>query len=93
MVSEHIRLAIVALMETDPRATDADKEAVVRAVTGQAGQDHLLSYADAAAILGCSKTTVGRMARSGQARAVMGTGSRRLGVMASSVLINRKETR
>lgn len=93
MVSEHIRLAIVALMETDPRATDADKEAVVRAVTGQAGNDHLLSYADAAAILGCSKTTVGRMARSGQARAVMGTGSRRLGVMASSVLINRKETR
>ena len=93
MVSEHIRLAIVALMETDPSATDADKEAVVRAVTGQAGHDHLLSYADAAAILGCSKTTVGRMARSGQARAVMGTGSRRLGVMASSVLINRKETR
>lgn len=93
MVSEHIRLAIVALMETDPRATDADKEAVVRAVTGQAGNDHLISYADAAAILGCSKTTVGRMARSGQARAVMGTGSRRLGVMASSVLINRKETR
>ena len=93
MVSEHIRMAIVALMETDPRATDADKEAVVRAVTGQAGHDHLLSYADAAAILGCSKTTVGRMARSGHARAVMGTGSRRLGVMASSVLINRKETR
>lgn len=93
MISEHIRLAVVALVETDKRATDADKEAIVRALTGQAGHDHLLSYADAAAILGRSKTTVARMARTGQARAVMGTGSRRLGVLASSILASGKGVR
>lgn len=93
MISEHIRLAVLALVETDKRATDADKEAVVRAVTGHATQDRLLTYADAAAILGRSKTTVGRMARTGQARAVMGTGSRRLGVLASSILASGKGVR
>lgn len=74
MISEHIRLAVLALVETDKRATDADKEAIVRALTGHATQDRLLSYADAAAILGRSKTTVGRMARTGRRARLWGLG-------------------
>jgi hypothetical protein len=88
MIAEHIRMAVMALLETDNGATDDDKRAVKQALCGgrDGGTGRVITFREAAARTGLNRNTLRALCRKGTLRGVVGSGRRMLGITEASLL-------
>ena len=85
MFSEHIKAAILALVEVDAKATESDREGVVVALSGGRAKDRVVGFREAAERTGLHVNTIRAMARNGVVDGVRGSGSRMIGISGRSM--------
>jgi excisionase family DNA binding protein len=85
MIAEHIRLAVMALIESDEGATDGDRNAVRLALCGGNG-GRVVTFREAAKRTGLNRNTLRALCRNGTLRGVTGSGRRMLGIAESSLM-------
>lgn len=88
MISEHVRMAVMALLETDGGATADEKSAVKIALCGGArgGTGRIVPFREAAKRTGLNRNTLRALCRNGTLRGVVGSGKRMLGIAESSLM-------
>lgn len=86
MIAEYIKAAIIALIETDDGATDAEREAVVAALAGRRISDRVIPIGVAAKRMGLSRNLVSAYAKAGRLTGVPASrGTRLVGVTEESI--------
>lgn len=85
MISEHIKAAILALLEADANATETERESVVNALSGGRAKDRVLKFAEAAERTGLHENTIRALVRNGSLVGVRGRGSRNAGISERSL--------
>lgn len=87
MLSPHIRDAIIALVATDQKATDADRQRVAEALSETPDAPAVVSYTDAGKRLGCTRQTISALVKRGKLKSVTGAGAhgRPTGILVSSI--------
>ena len=85
MIADHIKCAILALVNIDEGATDAERERVRLALTDARPNGRTIRTKEAAAILGVHVNTILNWARSGRLVGVKGGGGKYIGVTEASL--------
>jgi hypothetical protein len=85
MISEHTKLAVIALVNVDRNATKADRDRVVDALSGAPRVDRIVRVKEAARMLGLSSEAVLKWARCGRLQAVRGPTGKIVGVAEASL--------
>lgn len=85
MFSEHVKAAILALVETDAGVTESERESVILALTGGAAADRVVTFREAAERTGLHRNTIRAMIRNGVLVGVRGGGSRMVGISERSM--------
>ena len=85
MIAAHVRAAIVALLEVDAGATEAERERVTIALGGARPRGATVGIREAARMLGVHRNTIGNWIRSGRLDAVLDAGGRAMGVTEQSL--------
>ena len=86
MISEHVRMAVMALLETEGGATADEKSAVRIALCGErGGTGRIVPFREAAKRTGLNRNTLRALCRNGTLRGVVGSGKRMLGITESSL--------
>lgn len=87
MIAEHVRMAVMALLETDNGATEEDKRAVKFALFGgrDGGSGRVITFREAAKRTGLNRNTLRALCRNKTLHGVVGSGSRMLGITESSL--------
>lgn len=85
MFADHIKCAILALVEIDEGATDAERERVRLALTDARPRGRTIRIAEAAGMLGVHRNTILNWIASGKLVGVKGGGSKWFGVTEQSL--------
>lgn len=85
MISEHTKAAIIALINIDADATDAERERVRISLTGVRPHGRTIRIAEAARILGVHRNTISNWISSGRLTGVRGGGRQYIGVTEESL--------
>ena len=85
MIAESTKLAVIALLAADKTATEAERDAVARAMQGEIAGPQILSIKEVAALLQRSRQTVHHLIQKGRLVPVKGAGKYNTGITAESV--------
>lgn len=86
MISEHVKMAVLALVEADGGASEAEVDAVKAALDGgRGGSGRVVTFREAAKRTGLNRNTLRALCRNGTLHGVMGTGKRMLGIAERSL--------
>lgn len=85
MISEHIKCAIIALVNVDSNATDAERQSVVLALSGVRPNGRLVKIREAARIVGVHPNTIANWITQGKLTAVRGPTGKVVGVTEASI--------
>lgn len=85
MIADHIKCAILALVNIDKGATDAERERVRIALTDARPRGRTIALNEAAEMLGVHRNTIHNWVASGRLVGVKGGGGRYYGVTEASL--------
>ena len=85
MIAEHTKAAIIALINVDPGASDADRQRVTLALSGTRPLGRTIRLREAARIMGVHRNTIANWIRSGRLVPVKGPNGRVFGVAEASI--------
>lgn len=85
MIADNIKCAILALINIDEGATDAERERVRLALTDVRPKGRTIPLHEAAEILGVHRNTIQNWIKCGRLEGVKGRGARMYGVTAASL--------
>ena len=85
MFSDHIKSAVIALINIDTSATEAERQSVLLALTGVLPNGRMVRLKDAAEIIGVHKNTVMNWVAQGKLTAVRGPTGKVIGVTEASI--------
>lgn len=85
MISETVKAAIVALLAADQTATEAEREAVAKALRGEPTGPQIYSIKETMGIIGRSRQTVYNLLKKGRIVGVRGSGDQYTGITSESL--------
>lgn len=85
MISDHIKNAIIALVNVDTNATDAERQSVMLALTGVRPNGRMIRTREAAKIIGVHPNTIANWIAQGKLTAVRGPTGKVVGVTEASI--------
>lgn len=85
MISDHTKMAIIALVNIDAAATEPERERVRLALTGARPRGRTIPLAEARRMLGLSANGLRKWIKAGRLEGVKGSGSRYYGVTEESL--------
>ena len=86
MFASHTRESIIALAVIDKGVTEAERKTLMSVLTGKRPISEVVSYKDAARMIGMSVCTVKKLAAQGILKRIVNGGKRACGVTEESLL-------
>lgn len=85
MIGESTKLAVIALLAADKTATEAERDAVARAMRGEIVGPQIMTIQEVADLLKRSRQTIHHLINKGRLVPVKGSGKYNTGITAESV--------
>ena len=85
MIATHTRKAILALIAVDEGATEVERQAIAKVLSGIQGEPDILSIKEVCARLGKSRPTVYKLLAAGLLKPVKSSGKYNCGITAESL--------
>ena len=85
MIAEHTRKAILALIAVDEGATEVERQAIAKVLSGIQGEPDVVTVKEVCARLGRSRQTVYKLLAAGLLKPVRSSGKYNTGITAQSL--------